>query len=101
MFSKNGQQYSVDKLKNLCKLLSDEESVNKEANSKRESLVGKKIKHRWRDEQEIEQWYLSEVLSRSSGTDEWYNIQYEGEDNNILTLNLHEDIDLGDLEVVE
>ena len=92
----------MDKLiKNLfCKLLSDEESVHKEANSKRESVVGKKIKHRWRDEHGIEQWYLSEVLSQSSGTDEWYNTQYEGEDD-ILTLNLHKDIDLRDLEVVK
>ena len=47
----------------------------------------------------VEQWYFGEVLSKVAGTNEWYNVQYEGEDD-VLTLNLHEDIDLGDLEVV-
>lgn len=51
------------------------------------------------NEHGIEQWYLGEVLSQVSGTEEWYNVQYQGEDD-IITLNLHEDIDLGDLEVV-
>ena len=32
------------------------------------------------------------------GTEEWFNVQYEEED--ILTLNLLEDVDLRDLEVV-
>lgn len=100
LFSKNGQQYSVDKLiENLCKLICHEEPILGEANTVRESLVGKNIKHKWRDENGIEQWYFGEVLSKVAGTDEWYNVQYEGEDD-VLTLNLHEDIDLGDLEVV-
>ena len=43
--------------------------------------------------------YFGKVLSKVAGTGEWYNVQYEGEDD-ILTLNLHEDMDLGDLEVV-
>ena len=38
-------------------------------------------------------------LSKVAGTNEWYNVRYEGEDD-VLTFNLHEDIDLGDLEVV-
>ena len=89
LFSKNGQQYSVDKLiENLCKLLSNEESVHKEANPKRESLVRKKIKHRWRDEHGIEHLYLSELLSQSSGTDERYNIQYEREDNILIYMRI-------------
>ena len=54
LFSKNGQQYSIERLiENLCKLLSDEESVHTGANSKEESLVGKKIKHKWRMNMEL------------------------------------------------
>lgn len=44
LFSKNRQQHSVDNLiENLCKLLSDEEAVHKEANSERESFVGRRL----------------------------------------------------------
>ena len=100
LFSKNGQQYTVEELMdNLAKLINEEEAVSGLANKVRESLVGKTIKHRWRDESGVEQWYFGEVLSKVAGTDEWYNVQYEGEDD-VSTLNLHEDIDLGDLEVV-
>ena len=100
LFSKNGQQYTVEELMdNLAKLINEEEAVSGLANKVRESLVGKTIKHRWRDESGVEQWYFGEVLSKVARTDEWYNVQYEGEDD-VLTLNLHEDIDLGDLEVV-
>ena len=100
LFSKNGQQYTVEELMdNLAKLINEEEAVSGLANKVRESLVGKTIKHRWRDESGVEQWYFGEVLSKVAGTDEWYNVQYEGEDD-VLTLNLHEEIDLGDLEVV-
>ena len=63
----------------------------------RESLIGKIIKHKWRDENGLEQWYFGEVLSKVAGTDERYNVKYE---DDVLTLNLHEDMDLGDLEVV-
>jgi len=38
-------------------------------------------------------------LSKIAGTDEWYNVKYEEEDD-VLTLNLHEDMDLGDLKVI-
>ena len=97
LFSKNGQQYSVEKLMdNLAKLITEEETVSGPANERRESLIGKTIKHRWRDESGVEQWYFGEVLSKVAGTVEWYNV---GEED-VLTLNLHEDIDLGDLEVV-
>ena len=101
LFSKGGQQYTVKELMdNLAKLINEEEeAVSGLANEGRESLVGKTIKHRWRDVSGVEQWYFGEVLSKVAGTNEWYNVQYEGEDD-VLTLNLHEDIDLGDLEVV-
>ena len=84
---------------NLAKLINEEEAVSGLANEGRESLVGKTIKHRWQDESGVEQWYFGEVVSKVAGTNEWYNVRYEGEDD-VLTLNLREDIDLGDLEVV-
>ena len=102
LFSKGGQQYTVKELMdNLAKLINEEEeeTVSGLANEGRESLVGKTIKHRWQDESGVEQWYFGEVMSKVAGTNEWYNVRYEGEDD-VLTLNLREDIDLGDLEVV-
>ena len=100
LFSKNGQQHTVGELMdNLAKLINEEEAVSGLANEGRESLVGKNIKYRWLDESGVEQWYFGEVLSKVAGTDEWYNVRYEGEDD-VLPLNLHEDIDLGALEVV-
>ena len=101
LFSKGGRQYIVKELMdNLAKLINEEEeAVSGLADEGRESLVGKTIKHRWRDESGVEQWYLGNVLSKVAGTNEWYNVRYEGEDD-VLTLNLHEDIDSGDLEVV-
>ena len=84
---------------NLAQLINEEKTVSGVANEERESLVGKTIKHRWRDESGVEQWYFGEVLSEVAGTNEWYNVRYEGEDD-VLVLNLHEDIDSGDLEVV-
>ena len=102
LFSKGGQQYTVKELMdNLAKLINEEEeeAVSGLANEGRESLVGKTIKHRWQDESGVEQWYFGEVVSKVAGTNEWYNVWYKGEDD-VLTLNLCEDIDLGDLEVV-
>ena len=102
LFSKGGQQYTVKELMdNLAKLINEEEeeAVSGLANEGRESLVGKTIKHRLQDESGVEQWYFGEVVSKVAGTNEWYNVWYEGEDD-VLTLNLREDIDLGDLEVV-
>ena len=85
---------------NLAKFINEEEeAVSGLADEGRESLVGKTIKHRWRDESGVEQWYLGNVLSKVAGTNEWYKVRYEGEDD-VLTLNLHDDIDSGDLEVV-
>jgi len=102
LFSKNGKPYSVDKLvENLSKLIPacDERLVQGRTSYETESLVGKNIKHKWRDENGIEQWYYGKVLSKVVGTEEWFNVQYEGEED-VLTLNLLEDLDFGDLEVV-
>ena len=82
LFSKNGKQYSAGKLiENLTKLINDERPVQGKANYAQESLVGKNIKHKWRDENGIEQWYCGKILSKVVGTEEGYNVQYEGEED--------------------
>ena len=75
----HGQQYTVKELMdNLAQLINEEETVSGVANEERESLAGKIIKHKWRDESGVEQWCFGEVLSKVAGTNEWYNVQYEG-----------------------
>ena len=82
LFSKNRQQYAVEELMdNLVKLINEEKVISGLANEGRESLVGKAIMHRWRDKSGVEQWYFGEVLSKVAGTNEWYNVRYEGEDD--------------------
>jgi len=56
---------------NLAKLINEDEIMSEE----RESLVGKTIKHKWQDENGVEQWYFVEILSKVAGTNEWYNVQ--------------------------
>ena len=63
-----------------------------------DSLVGKRIRHKW-CEDGVERWYNGQILNVVAGTDEWFNVQYDGEDQ-ILTLNLYQDIDNGDLDIL-
>ena len=52
-----------------------------------ETLIGKRICHRWKDSDGVEQWYYGNILSLVLGTNDWFNVQYNGEDV-ILCLNL-------------
>ena len=80
VFSKNRKPLSVQELlSNLQKLLP--ESEESESRSEldtyeyQETLIGKRIRHRWRNEDGTEQWYngkiLSAVLSAVAGSTEW------------------------------
>ena len=64
-----------------------------------EGLISQRIKHRWRVDGE-EQCYFRAILDVVPGTDDWYNIQYDNEDQ-VLSLNLLLDIEQGDLEFVD
>ena len=64
-----------------------------------ETLIGKRIRHRWRNEDGTEQWYNGKILSAVAGSTEWFNVAYDGE-SDVLTLNLYEDIENGDLDIV-
>ena len=71
-------------------------SVHDQANSPQDStvssphrdLVGKRIRHKWVDEEGKEEWFCGCILSLVPGTLEWFNVQYNGEEE-ILTLNLY------------
>ena len=64
-----------------------------------ESLVGRRIRHRWCNPDGTEQWYTGRILSVVPGTTEWFNVQYDGEQE-VLSLNLYTDIDNGDLDII-
>ena len=64
-----------------------------------ESLVGKKIRHRWCNPDGTEQWYTDCILSVVLDSTEWFNVQYDGEQE-VLSLNFYTDIDNGDLDII-
>ena len=99
-FTRKGKPLSVDELvSNLKKLLSTAPVQDRHAAENQQSLIGKTIRHRWCNEAGVEQWYTGHILSAVEGSTEWFNVQYDGEEG-ILTLNLYEDIQNGDLDIV-
>ena len=81
---------------NLCKLLSSVHFVNTPSTvaTNCQSLIGRDIYYKWKDEDREERWYKGRDLSLVPGTreSEWYNVKFDGEDD-ILTLNLLLDIE--------
>ena len=99
-FSRKGKQLSVDELvSNLEKLLSTSPLQDRHAAENQQSLIGKTIRHKWCNEDGEEQWYTGHILSAVEGSTEWFNVRYDGEEG-VLTLNLYEDIENGDLDIV-
>ena len=74
---------------NLHKLYSEDQ----------EGLISQRIKHRWIVDRE-QHCYFRTILDVVPGTDDWYNIQYDNEDQ-VLSLNSLLDIEQGDLEFVD
>ena len=100
--TKQSKQLPVEIIcENLCKLLSSAQLVITPGTLaiNCQSLIGKEIHHRWKDQDGEERWYKGKVLSLVPGTTEWFNVKYDGEDD-ILTLNLLLDIEKGDLDVI-
>ena len=100
--SKNCKQLTVDELIiNLDKLLAESVPLDLDRHTavNQESLVGKWIRHKWNNAEGDEQWYTGLILSVVDGSTEWFNVQYDGEED-ILTLNLYEDIEKGDLDII-
>ena len=104
VFSKNRKPLSIEELiSNLEKLLSESEQSEPRSEQEtpmyQETLIGKRIRHRWCNEDGTEEWYNGKILSAVAGTTEWFNVAYDGEVD-VLTLNLYEDIENGDLDIV-
>lgn len=83
----------------LEKLLTASPVQDRHVAENQQSLIGKTIRHKWCNEDGEEQWYTGHILSAVEGSTEWFNVQYDGEED-ILTLNLYEDIENGDLDIV-
>ena len=93
--SKNKKKLSVGEVcHNLEKLLCSSSSYRD-----LEGLVGKRIKHKWKDEDD-EKWFYGTILGLVPGTMDWYNIKYDGEED-IISLNIQIDIEKGDLEFLD
>ena len=89
--SKNRKKLSVGEVcSNLCKLFQPPSS------SDQEGLCGKRIRHRW-TMNDSESWYNGTILDVVPGTDDWYNVKYDDEDQ-ALSLHLHLDVDKEHLE---
>ena len=102
--TKQSKQLPVEVIcENLCKLLTSAQLVNTPrilaTNCHDQSLIGKEIYHKWKDQDGEQRWYRGRVLSIVPGTTEWFNVKYDGEDD-ILTLNLLLDIENGDFDVI-
>ena len=96
--SKNKKKLSIEEVvENFKKLLLMQPPSN--AMFHHESLVGKRIRHRWEDSDGSAEWYYGRILSLVPGTDDWFNVIYDGE-TEVLSLNLLLDIEKGDLEFV-
>ena len=101
-FSKKKKQLTVDELtQNLVILVKPltQASLQSASQQSNETLIGKRICHRWIDSDGSEQWYLGSILSIVSGTDDWFNVKYDVE-GEILSLNLLLDVERGDLEFI-
>ena len=99
--TKKSKQLPVEVIRdNLCKLLNCTQSVVPSGTAATcQSLIGKEILHKWKDEDGQERWYKGRVLSLVPGTTDWFNIKYDGEED-ILTLNLLFDIEKGDVDIL-
>ena len=100
--SKNRRKCSVDEVVgNLATLFTPSccEPVTHPSSpfvATQESLIGKRICHKWRESDGSENLYYGKILSLVPGTTDWFNVQYDGEDI-VLSLNLFLDIERGDL----
>ena len=104
--TKNRKKLTVDELaRNLVTLLTSCSSIPSQGSSRpdlltasQETLIGKRICHRWKDSDGTEQWYHGNILSLVPGTNDWFNVQCDGDV--ILSLNLFLDIEKGDLDII-
>jgi len=90
--SRNRRKLTVDEVKtNLLTLISPSHRPISSSPSPfvatQESLVGRRICHRWCKSDGSERLYYGKILSIVPGTTDWFNVIYDGEDT-VLSLNL-------------
>lgn len=94
-----GRGFTVNEMKeHLNQLITPQQTQQAQILDLPTDLTGKQIQHRWIVEGDAE-WFHGTIIGKvagQQGTGMWYNIKYDGEDQ-IITLNLKEDIDIGDL----
>ena len=104
--SKNRRKLTVDEvIGNLLSLISPSHrplvtSSPSPFVATQESLVGRRICHKWRESDGSESLYYGRILSVVPGTTDWFNVIYDSEDT-VLSLNLFTDIEKGDLDFVD
>ena len=101
--SKNKKNLTVDEVvNNLLTLISPLPRLNPSTPfvATQESLIGKRICHKWKQPDGTERFYYGQVLSLVPGTTDRFNVTCDGEDT-ILSLNLFLDIEKGDLNFIE
>lgn len=103
--SKNRKKLNVDEVaSNLVTLFSTARRPTASSSSPfiatQESLVGRRICHKWRESDGSEHLYYGKILSIVPGTTDWFNVLYDGEDT-VLSLNLFVDIERGDLDFTD
>ena len=70
---------------NLLTLLTSTSSIGPSQETSRpnlftasqETLIGRRICHRWKDSDGVEQWYYGNILSLVPGINDWFNVQYD------------------------
>ena len=103
--SKNRKKLSVDEVvANLLMLISPSCSQRlapvSPFTATQESLIGRRICHKWKLSDGSEQVYYGKILSLVPGTIDWFNVLYDGEDL-VVSINLLIDIENGDLNFVD
>ena len=82
--TKQSKQLPVEVIiENLCKLLTSAqlEILPATIAINCQSLIGKEILHRWKDEDGQKRWYKGKVLNLIPGTTDWFNVKYNGEED--------------------
>ena len=98
MSSSTEGKYSVSKVTNNLKTLISAASTYSSDDDHVSFLVGKRIQHKFKDNEDNITWYSGLVISQVPGFEEWFNVVYDG-DEAVYTFRLLDDLEAGDLEL--
>ena len=101
-FSEKKRQLSLEELKeNALHLIEHARQLPQitSETSKSSTLIGKKIIHRFEDKGKMTEYHAT-VISTVPGYPQWFNLKYDGDQENIYVDKLEESLDNGDANVV-